>query len=1230
MRRLVAILAALALAGTSFAAAAAGSVPLLPWPGVGLRAAVQPAPTEPLRLDQPARALVVRWHPSGRSVAIGLADGTLRFVDARDGSAEGTWKAHDAAIRSIVYAPDGTRVASGSDDRVVRLASPDTGRVLRRGFPKLGGSVRGLAFDPRGRRIATGADDRVRIFDAESGDEVHSIACPFDVTAVAFSPDGRILAIAREDRRIQVVDAASGNTIATLLGHRETVTTLAFDPKRPRLASGSDDRTIRIWDVSERGFGRELRSIDAHGGPVRAIAFDAAGRWIASGSDDGTVRVFDAATGFTLRTYDDFPDRIASVDFHPSEDRLAVAAGNTVELRPVDPRDFRETSFDLDFTIEELRVVTESDGTPVRFHLRITNRSRTPSGPIGVTAEIVEPGADAPRALLEVAELAELSPGVTSRILFFELTAPARAAFRRSKEIAVRVHADSRAVADRRVSRSARIGTAPLALEIAEVSIRTADGNMGVEGRLDLRDLAASSPGPVRVRVKLDAPNRNLADETYTVRFDADTEASLTIPLPERFTSLTRRATRLTLDVEARRIEWESHDWSERREISTRRPALAVESFAVESDPATGIATSLVWTLRDQGMVDVGPVRAVAEFVESDANEPARPASRPADAFALPGSAEEPLVVRLPLRDDARETLASNDVVSLRLRIERVEWPARSWETVVEFPTLPLDLAVETIEFRGGDDAPLGVRLALANRSRQDPGPVELSFEIDGALAYEQTLASLPPTTPERSPAVVDFLPLPETWPHPSSETTRLTIRAKRPAMPNHVWSEHFELATGDPEIRWEGPVVHRDRSGVPRSFSLRLRNTGAVRPGPLEVTARIRRPGRRISDEEAVTTHVVASLAPGSESRSLEFAIPWAALMGGVDATGVQVDLTVERLAWRGRAVRVTRTLLHRPSVDIENFEIVPDASGTPSFARFDIVNELDLAIDEATTTVEYYAGRQGGVIATVRGSETFELPPRGRAGPFVLPMPEVAAGLFDSHDFVKTRILVANAAWEDLVSTEMRLVPTRPARVAVEELAVRPAAIDRPPAILFRVRNADTFATQAMRISLEFVDRASREGIGAPTDPSPIGTLAPGAASPMLEFPLPQATIEALTAEREVDLRLRLLGAMRPIVASRSINARASAMTVTKTPVPVSSSGFPWLWVIGAVVLGIGGTIAFLRIRAIRAAAQAGDVEFFALVDLDEDFQDPNAVGESDEGETEAGREGDATRDD
>jgi WD40 repeat protein len=74
-----------------------------------------------------------------------------------------------------------------------------------------------------------------------------------------------------------------------LNGHRNSVTTLAFSPDGRWLASGSWDKTIKIWDVDA---GREVQALAGHTHHIYSVAFDPRGRWLASGSEDGTIRMW--------------------------------------------------------------------------------------------------------------------------------------------------------------------------------------------------------------------------------------------------------------------------------------------------------------------------------------------------------------------------------------------------------------------------------------------------------------------------------------------------------------------------------------------------------------------------------------------------------------------------------------------------------------------------------------------------------------------------------------------------------------------------------------------------------------------------------------------------------------------------------------------------------------------------------------------------------------------------
>ena len=147
----------------------------------------------------------------------------------------------------------------------------------------------------------------------------------YRIRSLAFSRDGRRLASGSHDKTIKLWDTDNGKELRTLRGHSGAVRVLAFSPDGKQLASvGEKGTVIRVWNT---GSGAAVRTIKGHTDVVRSLALSPDGKLLASGSKDQTIKLWDSASGALRETLKAPSSPVIDLTFSPDSLRLASASG---------------------------------------------------------------------------------------------------------------------------------------------------------------------------------------------------------------------------------------------------------------------------------------------------------------------------------------------------------------------------------------------------------------------------------------------------------------------------------------------------------------------------------------------------------------------------------------------------------------------------------------------------------------------------------------------------------------------------------------------------------------------------------------------------------------------------------------------------------------------------------------------------------------------------------------
>ncbi|MEH2163789.1 MAG: serine/threonine-protein kinase [Nostoc sp.] len=275
--------------------------------------------------------------PDDHTLASGSDRKNIKLWDLNTQKVLATLSGHSHAVKSVAFSPDGQILATASDDKTIKLWQVET---LKEISTLLGHShaVKSVAFSPDGQILASGSWDKtIKLWDINTGREICTITGhQLQVNSVAFSPQGQILASASYDRTIrlwhipalesfqtEIQNRPCYSLLSTLSGHAWAVLTVAFSPNGQILATGSDDNTIKLWDVNT---GQLICTLVGHSWSVVAVAFTADGETLLSASCDKTVKLWRVSTAEEIVTLSGHVDSVSAVAM--SQVRQLIASGS--------------------------------------------------------------------------------------------------------------------------------------------------------------------------------------------------------------------------------------------------------------------------------------------------------------------------------------------------------------------------------------------------------------------------------------------------------------------------------------------------------------------------------------------------------------------------------------------------------------------------------------------------------------------------------------------------------------------------------------------------------------------------------------------------------------------------------------------------------------------------------------------------------------------------------------
>lgn len=272
------------------------------------------------------------WSPDSTQLVSTFSEGFQVWDVARKQRRE-TLHVHTGMAYALSWSPDGTRLASASADRSVKIWNVSTWEeVISLEGCQEGSEWWHVVWSPGGSMVAasswnSAADTgKVMTWDATTG---RRLSIGPGSGSINWTTNESQLALARPSGLIELWDVHTGEIVGTIGQHSPVITCVRWSPDGTRFASSSDDGSVRIWDGQRIWAAYEtakpVHILSGHGNNVIQVNWSPDSRWLASASRDGTVNVWDTATGQAIRTLKGHTDNVLTVTWSPDGKKLASA-----------------------------------------------------------------------------------------------------------------------------------------------------------------------------------------------------------------------------------------------------------------------------------------------------------------------------------------------------------------------------------------------------------------------------------------------------------------------------------------------------------------------------------------------------------------------------------------------------------------------------------------------------------------------------------------------------------------------------------------------------------------------------------------------------------------------------------------------------------------------------------------------------------------------------------------